>query len=60
MTIVPPILTVRDLSVVFPDSNGGLHALDEISFDVWPQEFFCVLGASGSGKTTLLRVLAGC
>jgi NitT/TauT family transport system ATP-binding protein len=54
-----PILTVQNLSVTFPDSNGGLHALAEVSFEVCPQEFICVLGPSGSGKTTLLRVLAG-
>lgn len=55
----PPILTVRDLSVVFPDNNGGLRALDRVSFEVCPQEFVCVLGPSGSGKTSLLRALAG-
>ncbi len=54
-----PILTVRNLSVTFPDANGGLHALDKVSFELCPQEFICVLGPSGSGKTTLLRVLAG-
>src|SRR5512138_585635 len=55
----PPILTIRSLSAVFPDANGGLHALEDISFDVHPREFVCVLGPSGSGKTTLLRILAG-
>ena len=55
---VEPILMVRDLSVIFPDNNGGLHALDKVSFEVCPQEFICVLGASGSGKSTLLRILA--
>ncbi|MBU0512857.1 MAG: ABC transporter ATP-binding protein [Chloroflexi bacterium] len=54
-----PILVVRDLSVVFPDSKGGLHALGNVSFDIRPQEFVCVLGPSGSGKSTLLRILAG-
>jgi len=54
-----PILTVRDLSAVFPDSNGGLRALDSVSFEICPQEFVCVLGPSGSGKSTLLRILAG-
>ena len=54
-----PILTVDDLSVIFPDNNGGLHALEDISFDVCPQEFICFLGPSGSGKTTLLKTLAG-
>lgn len=54
-----PILTVNDLSVVFPDNNGGLRALEDVTFEVCPQEFVCFLGQSGSGKTTLLRVLAG-
>ena len=54
-----PILTVNDLSVVFPDNNGGLRALEDISFEVCPQEFICFLGPSGSGKTTLLKTLAG-
>jgi len=54
-----PILTVNDLSVTFPDGNGGLEALDSASFDVFPREFVCLLGPSGSGKSTLLRILAG-
>lgn len=54
-----PVLEVSELSVVFSNDNGGLHALDKVSFEVCPQEFVCVLGASGSGKTTLLRILAG-
>lgn len=54
-----PILVVQDLSVTFPGENGGLEALDSVSFSIQPQEFVCVLGPSGSGKSTLLRILAG-
>jgi NitT/TauT family transport system ATP-binding protein len=54
-----PVLFVRDLSAIFPDGNGGLHALGAVTFSVCPQEFVCVLGPSGSGKSTLLRILAG-
>ena len=54
-----PILTVENLQMTFPNGNGGLPALDGISFEVQPQEFICVLGPSGCGKTTLLRLLAG-
>ena len=55
----PPILTVRDLSALFPDNNGGLQALERVSFEVCPREFVAVIGPSGSGKSTLLRILAG-
>ncbi len=54
-----PILTIRNLSAVFANENGGLHALAGVTFDVYPREFVCVLGPSGAGKTTLLRILAG-
>lgn len=54
-----PILTVSRLSHTFPNGNGGLPVLEDISFEVCPREFACVLGPSGSGKTTLLRLLAG-
>jgi len=54
-----PMLTVRNLSAVFPNGNGGLQALDRLSFSVMPQQFVCVLGPSGSGKSTLLRIISG-
>ena len=59
MKVVTPILTVQNLSVVFPDNNGGLRALEDVSFEICPQDFVCFIGPSGSGKTTLLRILAG-
>jgi NitT/TauT family transport system ATP-binding protein len=52
-------LVVRDLNLVFPDREQGLHVLSDISFNVQSEEFVCILGPSGSGKSTLLRVLAG-
>ena len=58
-TNTPVLLSGRDLSVTFPNDNGGLHALDRVSFDLSPGEFLCLLGPSGSGKSTLLRVLSG-
>jgi NitT/TauT family transport system ATP-binding protein len=56
---IDPILVVKSLSAVFPNGNGGLQALEKLSFSVNSQQFVCVLGPSGSGKSTLLRILAG-
>jgi oligopeptide/dipeptide ABC transporter ATP-binding protein len=36
-----------------------LQALDQVSFDVFPEETVGILGESGSGKSTLARVLMG-
>ena len=54
-----PVLVARELGLIFPDADEGLHVLSDISFSVDAKEFVCVLGPSGSGKSTLLRILAG-
>jgi putative spermidine/putrescine transport system ATP-binding protein len=38
---------------------GALRAVDALSLQVQPGEFFSMLGPSGSGKTTCLRLVAG-
>jgi NitT/TauT family transport system ATP-binding protein len=53
------ILDVEQLDLWFPNGNGGLQVLKNISFSVRPREFIAVLGPSGCGKSSLLRVLAG-
>src|SRR5690242_16895341 len=50
-----PAIRIRDLTKSF----GGLTAVDRVSLDIAPGEFFMIVGPSGCGKTTLLRILAG-
>jgi len=38
---------------------GSLAAVDDVSLDLAPGEFFTLLGPSGCGKTTTLRMIAG-
>jgi NitT/TauT family transport system ATP-binding protein len=59
MTDSNAILAARNLSMIYPNGDRGVHALDGVSFNVSRQEFLCVVGPSGCGKTTLLRLLAG-
>ena len=50
-----PAIRIRDLVKTF----GELVAIDHVSIDIAPGEFFMIVGPSGCGKTTLLRILAG-
>ena len=38
---------------------GDVTAVDDVTLEVAPGEFFTMLGPSGSGKTTTLRLIAG-
>ncbi len=52
-------LRVEHVGHIFDDHNGTVEALIDISFQIAPSEFVCIVGPSGSGKSTLLRILAG-
>ena len=44
---------------IYTGARGSLKALDGVSFQIEPGEFFGLLGPNGAGKTTLISVLAG-
>jgi NitT/TauT family transport system ATP-binding protein len=50
-----PIIELSDVTTAF----GQEKVLDEVSFDVRPGEFLCLLGPSGCGKSTSLRLIGG-
>jgi NitT/TauT family transport system ATP-binding protein len=51
-----PAVRIDHVSKRFGD---GPLVLDDVSLEVAPGEFVCLLGASGCGKSTLLNVVAG-
>ena len=60
-----PLLSVKNMKKTF-QANGGMfskkkfvHAVNDVSFDIYPGETFSLVGESGCGKSTLLRMIGG-
>ena len=46
---------MRDINVAF----GGVHAVRDVSIDLYAGEVVGLVGGNGAGKSTLMRVLSG-
>jgi D-xylose transport system ATP-binding protein len=50
-----PLVEMRNMSISF----GGVHAVDDVSVDLFPGEVVGLLGHNGAGKSTLIKMLSG-
>ncbi|HWB89062.1 MAG TPA: ATP-binding cassette domain-containing protein [Acidimicrobiia bacterium] len=52
---VAPLVEMRDMSVSF----GGVHAVKDVTIDLFPGEVLGLVGGNGAGKSTLIKTLSG-
>jgi D-xylose transport system ATP-binding protein len=50
-----PLVELRNIKVAF----GGIHAVDDITLDLYPGEVVGLVGGNGAGKSTLMHTLSG-
>jgi ABC-type nitrate/sulfonate/bicarbonate transport system ATPase subunit len=54
-----PTLRLTKVSKSYTSGHSQTRAIEDVTFDVFPGEFLCILGESGCGKSTLLQMIAG-
>jgi len=52
-----PVLSVENLSIALPEGGDRPFAVENVSFDVKPNEVVCLVGESGSGKSMIAHAV---
>jgi ABC-type glutathione transport system ATPase component len=52
---VQPVLQARHISKRF----GSVTALEDVDFELYPDEILALVGDNGAGKSTLIKILSG-
>ncbi|WP_426940137.1 dipeptide/oligopeptide/nickel ABC transporter permease/ATP-binding protein [Pseudarthrobacter sp. S6] len=54
-----PVLSVKELTISFPDRHNGVNVVNGISFEVRPGEVLGLIGESGCGKSLTSLAIMG-
>ncbi len=58
-TSAEPAISLRHVHRIYHLAGEDIHAVNDVTLDVWPRHMTAIIGRSGSGKTTLLNLIAG-
>ena len=50
---------ISRVTKIYGAGNAAVRAIDDVTLQIFDNEFLTLLGPSGCGKTTLLRMIAG-
>lgn len=54
-----PLVQLKNLTKLFPIGRRTLHAVNDISFSIYPNEILGLAGESGCGKSTVGKLITG-